>query len=235
LASSRAHAVRPFVTDDARVVGRAHLQLETYFRRDRYALQHWLLPAFGPTDWLEVTLGAVHGASGMQSLEDHPHYSFAGPLAQAKLLLHDTVPNKPPGLALVVGGISEAGHGGFEPPGESGFAYLAASQSFIKEDAFLIHANVGVAAVIAEGFAPVRVTYGLGTQVATVLDFHLIGEITSGDPYAPGSGAAYQLGFRQIWNDHLQLDFTFGGGLWGDDPLPFFVSSGIRIVSHELW
>ena len=234
-AARDAHAIRPFVTDDARVVGEAHLQLETYWRRDRESAQHWLLPAVGPTDWLKLTLGAVHGVNGFRAYPDEPKYAIAGPLLQGKILLRETVPNRPPGLALALGGITGLGRGGFEPPGESGFAYLAATQAFFKEDDFLVHMNVGVAAVNAEGFPPARFTYGIGTQVETVFDFHLIGEIYSGDPYIPGSGGSYQLGFRQIYNDHLQLDFTFGGGLWGDVLTPPFVSSGLRIVSHELW
>ena len=76
---------------------------------------------------------------------------------------------------------------------------------------------------------------GIGTQVETVFDFHLIAEVYSGDPYVAGSSAAYQAGFRQIFNDTLQLDFTWGGGIAGADRLPFFLSSGIRVVSHELW
>lgn len=85
----------------------------------------------------------------------------------------------------------------------------------------------------ASGIEPARFTWGLGTQVETVFDLHLIAEIYSGDPYVQGSGGAYQLGFRQIYNDHLQLDFTLGGGLFGDVLLPPFVSSGVRIVSHK--
>ncbi len=235
LATRDAHAIRPFVTDDAHTVGKAHLQLETYWRRDRTSAQHWLLPAFGPTEWLELTLGAVHGVNGFRQYPEKPTYAIAGPLLQGKLLLHESIPNEPPGLALVVGGITEAGTGGFEPPGLSGFSYLAATQAFFKEDDFLIHANVGVSAVSAAGYDPARITWGIGTQVETIFDWHLIGEIYSGDPYVQGSGGAYQAGFRQIYNDHLQLDFTFGGGLWGDVLTPPFVSSGIRLVSHELW
>lgn len=35
-----AHAIRPFITDDARVVGRATPQLETWVFGDRAGLQH---------------------------------------------------------------------------------------------------------------------------------------------------------------------------------------------------
>lgn len=230
-----AHAIRPFITDDAHVVGKGHAQLETYWRLDRSSMQHWILPAIGPTDWLELTLGGVHGFSTLRAHPDRPTYSIAGPLLQGKFLLRESIPNRPPGFAVVVGGVSPTGFGGFEAPGPSAFSYLAVTQAFFKEDDFLIHANVGVSAISAPGIDPAKVTWGIGTQIETLFDFHLIGEIFSGDPYVVGAGGAYQAGFRIIFNDHLQLDGTMGGGLWGENPMPTWYSSGIRIVSHELF
>jgi hypothetical protein len=230
-----AHAIRPFITDDAHTVGKGHLQLETYWRRDRQSFQHWVLPAVGPVEWLELTLGGVHGIAPLGARPTKPAYAFAGPLVQGKFLLHEAVPNHLPGVAIVGGGIAPLGRGGFEPPGWNGFTYLAVTQAFFKEDDFLIHANVGLSAVSAANIDPAKLTWGVGTQVETIFNFHLIGEIFSGDPYSVSAGGAYQAGFRQIFNDHLQLDATMGGGLWGDTILPVWFSSGVRIVSHELW
>lgn len=230
-----AHAIRPFITDDAHTVGRGHVQLETYWRRDRQSFQHWVLPAFGPVPWLELTLGGVHGVAPFRAAPERPSYAFGGPLVQGKFLLREAVPNHLPGVALVAGGLPQIGRGAFRPPGSGGFGYLAVTQAFFKEDDLLIHANVGLSAVDARGLDPVKVTWGIGTQVETFFDFHLIGEIFSGDPYAPGTGGAYQVGFRQIFTESLQLDMTYGGGLWGDTLTPPWVSSGIRIVTHELW
>jgi hypothetical protein len=228
-----ARAIRPFVTDDAHTVGEGHLQLETYWRRDRNSLQQWILPAFGPVEWLELTLGGVHGLNNFRARPDPPQYSIAGPLVQGKFLLHPTIPNRLPGVGVVVGGIAPVGRGGFEAPGWSSFSYLAVTQGFFKEDDLLIHANVGVSTLAAAGYDPAKLTWGVGMQVETLFDWHLIGEVFSGDPYSASGGGAYQAGFRQIYNDHLQLDFTFGGGLWGDSPTPPWVSSGFRIVSHK--
>lgn len=230
-----ARAIRPFITDDAHVVGKGHVQLESWWRRDAKTLQHWMLPAVGPTDWLELTLGGVHGVGNFRSHPDKPTYALGGPLLQGKFLVLESIPNRPPGVAVVVGGLSPAGRGGFEAPGWSCFSYIAVTQAFIKEDDFLIHANVGVSAVSAPGLDPAKLTWGLGTQFETYFDFHIIAEIFSGDPYVQGAGGAYQAGFRIIFNDHLQLDGTWGEGLWGDTVLPLWFSSGIRIVSHELW
>jgi hypothetical protein len=181
-----------------------------------------------------VTLGGVHGLAGMQQA-GAPKYAIGGPLVQGKFLLHESIPNRPPGVAIIAGGLSPLGVNGFQAPGWSGFSYLAVTQAFIKEDDFLIHANIGISTISAAGLAPAKLTWGVGTQVETIWDFHLIGEIFSGDPYVQGAGGAYQLGFRIIFNDHLQLDGTCGGGLWGESVLPLWFSSGIRVVSHELF
>jgi hypothetical protein len=122
-----------------------------------------------------------------------------------------------------------------EAPGWSGFSYLAATQALIKEDDLLFHANIGVSAISAPGIDPARLTWGVGAQVETVFDFHLIAEIFSGDPYAAATGGAYQAGFRIIFNDHLQLDGTWGEGIWGDTRAPLWFSTGIRVVSHTLF
>ena len=231
----KAHAIRPFVTDDAHTVGKGHLQLETYWRRDRYALQHWMLPAIGPTEWLELTLGGVHGASHLRDPVERPHYALGGPLVQGKFLLRDTVPNDWPGVAVVVGSVLPAGIAGFEAPGWNGFSYLAVTQGFFKEDDLFIHANIGLTTVSAPQFDPAKLTWGIGAQVETFFDFHLVGEVFSGDPYSLGTGGAYQAGFRQIFDQHLQLDFTFGGGLWGSAVIPLWLSTGIRIVTADLF
>ena len=54
--------VRPFITDDARVVGAGLAQVESWVRSDHESHQLWVLGAVGPTSWLELTLGGVVGA-----------------------------------------------------------------------------------------------------------------------------------------------------------------------------
>jgi len=227
-----AAAIRPFITDDARVVGEGHLQLETWWRRDRRSLQHWAIAAFGPNDHIELSLGGVHGVARTPRGGE---YAISGPLAQGKFLLSPAIKNRWPGIALAAGAEPPVGKGGFEVPGWSAFAYVAATESLFDDELLLVHANAGFLAVDATGYTPLRATWGIGTQLRTVAQFHLIGEIFSGDPYVPGSGGAVQYGFRYIFNDHLQLDGTMGTGLWGAQVMPTWFSSGFRIVSHELF
>jgi hypothetical protein len=226
-----AHAIRPFITDDARVVGGGHLQVETWWRRDRHSLEHWVLGAIGPNDHIELTLGGVHGAGPVGG---RPAYSLAGPLLQAKILLNHALPNEAPGVALSVGGLPPVGRGAFAPPGWTTFAYVALTQALVGEDIVLIHANLGYSAVDAPGFDALHPTWGVGTQIHAIWRLHGIAEIFSGDPYGPGAGGAYQVGFRYIFNDYVQLDSTFGDGFFGAE-MPFWVSAGVRLVSHPLW
>jgi hypothetical protein len=235
LAWSRpAAAIRPFITDDARVVGRGHVQLESWWRRDSETMQVWAVPAVGPTDWLELSMGGVVGSSHRTG---SPLFAVSAPLLQGKFLLKDATPNGIPGFAVAVGGIPPFGRGGFETDGLAYYGYLAVTESLFDEGV-LIHANVGAAgAFLRENGKESRVqfTWGAGTQVRLVGDFHGVFEFFSGDPYAPTPGGAIQGGFRHIFNDHLQFDATCGAGVFGDTPLPFWMSSGVRLVTHELF
>jgi hypothetical protein len=77
-------AVRPFVTDDARVVGKDMAQLETSLHWDNARLQNTNFLAYGASEKLELTLGFVDGV--FLEGEDSWKMSIAGPLAQAKYL-----------------------------------------------------------------------------------------------------------------------------------------------------
>jgi len=224
----RAEAIRPFITDDARVVGRHTLQLETWVQAEATQLQHWVLPAFGPTERLELTIGAVHGAT----YGDGPAtYAVAGPLLQAKWLVRAAVPNRGPGFALAGGVVTPLGRGGFQTPGGAGFAFLAITESIGDAERLLIHANLGLS--IGEDW--MTPTFGVGAQLRVVAGLHVIGEIVYGDSYAGDNGGAVQAGFRYIFGDHVQMDGTAGVGLWGAERRPPWGTLGLRIVSNQLW
>ncbi len=109
--SSTTQNVRPFITDDARVVGNRLAQLESWYRQDKETLQQWFLAAYGPTEWLELTLGGVLGVGLVAGeLEEFPFvdestkgFAFGLPLVQAKILFKGYEANALPGVSLVVG------------------------------------------------------------------------------------------------------------------------------------
>ncbi len=242
--TTEAHAIRPFVTDDARVAGQKTLQLETWVVVDRFVVEHNALASFGATDWLELTLGVVHGGvhSGPQR-----GYSIAGPILQVKALALDAQNNGPPGLAVAAGVLPPLGYGAFTPQAWTGFAYLALTESVLDEW-FLFHANLGVSigdavdAVSGERRTQALVVAGFGFQARMIAGLHGVAEVFYGDPYDPRFGyPAMQVGFRYIFSDHIQVDGTFGSTLTpvrtGDDHAQTeqWGTLGLRLVSSPLW
>ena len=229
LITHNSKAVRPFITDDARVVGKDLAQWETWLRFDNISGQSWHIFAFGPTNWMEISSGLVLGY-------DKPNYnglefSYALPLVQGKFLLKKYEANKLPGIGLVAGTFLPGGKGAFVPRGYGGFSFLTLTQSIGQEDRLLIHANVGVNIINENNINNVLYTWGIGTQIKTYKGFHLVGEFFSGDPYVPGTGLSYQVGFRHFISEWIQIDATMGKGLAGDFVLPFCYSAGARFVT----
>lgn len=172
--------IRPFITDDARVVGERLAQLETWVRFDKEAGQHWILGAYGPNKKLELTAGGVYGYQVEH--DSKKTFSYALPLLQAKILFKEYTPNKAPGFGMVVGTFLPVGQGLFKPAGYGTFGYLTVSQSFGKGDKFLFHGNLGGNYLHIDGSNNFISTWGLGTQIKAYNGLHLVGEIFSGDP-----------------------------------------------------
>lgn len=223
--------VRPFITDDARVVGERLAQLETWLRFDKEAGQHWIMGAYGPNKKLELAIGGVYGYQN-----DHysnKTFSYALPLLQAKYLFKEYKPNKAPGFGVVLGTFLPVGTGSFKPAGYGTFGYLTVSQSLGSGDKFLIHGNLGGNYLHIKGENDLIATWGVGTQLKAYKGLHLVGEIFSGDPYVPGTGMAFQTGYRYFFSDLVQVDMTVGRGIAGKTIMPFWFSAGIRIVTER--
>ncbi|HEU4411092.1 MAG TPA: hypothetical protein VFS43_37915 [Polyangiaceae bacterium] len=234
LVAPEAGAVRPFITDDARVVGDRAAQFETWLRADRRALQHWVAAGVGPVGPLEATLGGVYG-------REDGRLAYALPLLQLKALALETRPGAGwPGVAFAVGGFGPSGPGSrghLRPANFDRFGYVALTQSVLPGgDDLLLHQNVGLfVAKRSEGRDPV-ITWGVGTQARLWGGLHFVGEIFSGDPYAAASGAAVQAGVRYFVSSVVQVDSTVGRGIWGEPALPLWGTLGLRIASAPgLW
>jgi len=226
------HDVRPFITDDARVVGGGLAQVESWFRWDEESAQQWLLAALGPTQWLELTVG---GVAGQDRVGESGRFTYALPLVQAKALLRPYAPGSAPGAALVAGTFLPGGEGALVPQGYGLFVFGIASQSFGTGDRVLLHGNLGVNHQWLDPEDTTVLTWGLGTQVRAVGGLHAVAEVFSGDPYVPGSGTAVQVGARHFLSESLQLDATLGHGIAGSPSLPTWWTVGVRWVLPRLW
>ncbi len=224
-----AFAVRPFVTDDARVLDEHTMQLETSVRYDKDTFTDLNLLALSPKARWEFTIGFVNGFA--LDVESNRSFSLAGPLLQVKYLFWESKPNAYPGLAMAAGASPPWGRSDFKPEKWSEFVYLAATQSLFDRDRLLIHANLGISTTNPAAVA----TWGLGTQTRIKGGLNGVLEIFYNDPYSGKTGGAYQAGFRYIFNDDVQADVTFGSGLFGSEQINTFVGMGLRLVSDRLW
>ncbi|MCQ8103502.1 hypothetical protein NP590_05235 [Methylomonas sp. SURF-2] len=223
-----AHAIRPLVTDDARVVGEGLAQLESWLDANREGISHNVLAAYGPTEWLELTSGFVHG--GNYSAVD-AGYGINGPLFQLKALAFEPLPDGAPGLAWVAGFIPPWGYGSLKPEGSTAFGFLAATESLF-DDKLQLHANLGVAAAQTDQLWKTATTGGFGMQSHIVAGLHGVAEIYYGDPYAPLHAKwQSQIGFRYVISDTLQFDGTIGKNV--KDDRDRWWTLGIRLVTPD--
>ena len=109
--STTTFAVRPFITDDAAVIGHRLFQLETWALIDNSAGEYWMMWAYGPTKRLEVAIGSIFGYD--KSRTGRPEFTFATPLLEAKYLFREYETGKFPGIALAVGTFLPTGRGDF--------------------------------------------------------------------------------------------------------------------------
>ncbi|MDQ3267649.1 MAG: hypothetical protein M3P47_02820 [Pseudomonadota bacterium] len=226
--NSKSYAIRPFVTDDARVVGDRIAQVETWAVFDNHKATHNALFAIGPTPWLELT----SGLSQRYSFVDKKGYGISGGLLQLKALLRDTKPDSGPGVSFSVGVIPAFGSGSLTPDGVTRFEYGILSQSFFNDD-LLFHANLGASS--KKDLQQSRtMTAGFGFQARVIGGLHAVAEIYRGDPYDPTIKVmASQVGFRHIFSDTVQIDGTIGSTF--DRHAEQWMTIGIRVVSPKLW
>ena len=97
IATSNTWAVRPFVTDDATLIGRKRIEFANWTLFDKYSGQLWHSLNIGLNDWAELTVAGILGyaKSGDDNLA---RISFTAPLLQAKFLIRDYEPNGFPGI-----------------------------------------------------------------------------------------------------------------------------------------
>jgi hypothetical protein len=216
LASPIAHAARPMITDDARIVDAKACQLETWVKKQPDTTEYWALPACNFTGNLELTFGGARGndAEGTRTTDV---------VLQGKTLFKTLEPNGW-GLGLTFGGVRH-------PPVEAEgnligdlYANVPASLSF-KDDRLVLHANLGV--LHEKEAKRYRMTWGLGSETRLIEHTWLIAEVfgqNEGKPF-------YQAGFRfWIVPDRVQIDTTYGDRA-GQGTGERWFSIGLRLLS----
>jgi len=212
LLSTQAMAIRPFVTDDARIIDRGQFEMENWFESARSHGTWDPAPGFNTivgtsvNDWLEILAGSGVG-------NDRNGSSTVGnPMLMGKVLLHPAQMNGAPGIAVSASTVFDQGHGSMYLQGRVS-SLLAITSWRLQDDRINLHANLGVRSDKGEGFhRRQRIQWGWGVDIHTPLDrISYVAEVFSGDPlilHAPKF--ALQTGFRRLQSDRLQFDFTFG-------------------------
>jgi len=205
---SSAHAARPFVTDDARVVDAGGCQIETFVKSQRRydETEIWFVPACNP--WgAELTAGHI-------KVDGNRDGSSSTVLLQVKTLLKPLVTNGY-GFAFSVG--TFAGH--------SKRPYINGIGSFsFADDRVVIHANVG--AIHDNEKNSTRRTWGIGAEVLLAAPrWYAIAESYG----MRGENATFHTGLR-IWlvPGSLQLDTTVG--TQQASPERRFATMGLRLL-----
>jgi hypothetical protein len=208
LAASGAHAARPFVTDDARIVDKDGCQVETFVKRQRRfdESEFWLLPACNP--WgTELTLGHIRLDSNLSG-------DTRTTVLQAKTLLKPLVSNGA-GFALTVGMLANTA--------SSPYFNAIGSFSFL-DDRVVLHTNLGG---IRDNVAKIsRGTWGTGAEVLLIAP-RLYGIV---ETYGQrGEKPTAHTGLR-IWivPNRVQVDTTLG--VQNSSPERRFGTVGLRIL-----
>jgi hypothetical protein len=236
-----AWAVRPFITDDARVIPNHTLLTEASLRLDQNRFQNLTLFALGLTDRLEGTLGFLDGILLNEEQGATGQFSAAGPLLQLKYLFNEQKGKDGiPALAIEAGASAPWGFGsqGFYPEAWSQFLVFLMSKSFSDHPERLnLHVNIGLTNTNHPGKSSEQaVVWGIGTQVHLFRNvLYGVTEIASGDPYGLSSGAIYQIGLRFFASDRMQMDTSYGSGIWGSPRPGWFLGFGFRFFTHPLW
>jgi hypothetical protein len=193
--ADRAHAGRPMVTDDARILDAKACQLESWIVRFEESTEAWLVPACNPFGGVELAFGGARSYS-------HGQGEFAHAYAQAKTVLRE-LETDGWGAGLAVGTFREvhrpAGSGW---PGDM-YVNGILSKSFFG-DAWVAHVNLG--AGYERDNRRAIPTWGFGHEIRVREDFHFLPEMFAADRGRP----FYQMSIRFALTKDFLLDASIG-------------------------
>lgn len=206
-----AHAARPMITDDARIVDDKSCQIETWLKANSGSEEYWALPSCNFTGNLELAAGgAVTRQGGAGETSDL--------LVQGKTLFKRLEPN---GWSWgLVAGVASHPDIRRKLVGDV-YAYVPATFSF-RDDTVLLHANVGWLKDKLTHRS--TATWGIGGEIEVTPSTWLIGESYGEDEGRP----YYQLGLRYwLVHNRVQVDATYGNRSQGGEG---WYSIGLRLL-----
>ena len=212
-------AVRPFVTDDARIVYKGQLETETYsgmtmVKGDKPAIEARALQGIAFTERFELIAGGF--GFTYQDNQARP----LDMLIQPKYVLHSSlgaIPSLSVAAATLFPLSGNRQHwDGYAMAHVSWFLFTPDASIDPYDNNLAIHLNLGAKSRYDAGPATFqsKLYWAAGFEVITPVtrQVRFLGEIFNGDPFSyEEKFPAYQTGFRWYKTPMVQLDFVFRG------------------------
>jgi hypothetical protein len=212
-------AVRPFVTDDARIVYKGQLGTETYggvtmVKGDKPAFEARTLEGVGITDRFELTAGGF----GFTYQDNHTRPLDL--LIQPKYILHSSlgaIPSISVAAATLFPLSGNRQHwDGYAMAHVSWFLFTPDAETDPYDNNLAIHLNLGAKTRYdaGPGTFQSKLYWAAGFEVITPVtrDVRFLGEVFNGDPFSfEEKFPAYQTGFRWYTSPMVQVDLVFRG------------------------
>ncbi len=212
-------AVRPFVTDDARIVYKGQVVTESYGgmamgQGDKPAIEARSLQGLGITDRLELTAGGF--GFTYQGNQARP----LDMLIQPKYVLHSSL-GAIPSLSVAAASLfplsgNRQHWDGYAMAHVSWFLFTPDADTDPYDNNLAIHLNLGMKSRYDAGPGTYqnKLYWAAGFEVITPItrEVRLLGEIFNGDPFSyEETFPAFQTGFRWYKSPMVQLDLVFRG------------------------
>lgn len=232
-----AQAVRPFVTDDARIVSKGQIEMEAWPELNVVGDEHTygLHGMFGYSfnEWFELIVGT--GVGYDRRPREH---TVANPIISPKILFTSAEVNSwMPGLAMDIGVNFNVGRGSLYDNAISRYWFMIATWRAF-DDWLNIHVNLGERATRIEQVSRSQEYWGVGLDIGVVRrEYRLIAEAYSGDPFeAIAPDIAFQWGGRWLKSDYVNFDITMGtqrepiGFAQAGPDREYWIQFGIRLL-----
>ena len=212
-----AHAARPMITDDARLVDPGACQLETWVQFLSTESIGWALPACNPGGNFEVTLGGALARPQGEPTE-------GAVLIQGKTLFKALEPGSW-GAGLAAGYSTQPGQ---STRAGSPYAYAPVSLSLV-DDRAVIHLNPGI--IHRRGSGDTRLSWGVGGEFALSERSWLIAE-----SFGLDKGTGFYQGGMRFWiiPGQVQVDATYGSS-FAESREDRWFSLGLRFISPRIF
>ena len=212
-------AVRPFVTDDARIIYKGQIEAETYsgmtmVKGDQPAIEARSLQGLAITDRFELIAGGF--GFTYQDNQARP----LDMLIQPKYVLYRSLGAIPSVSVAAASLFPLSGNrqhwDGYAMAHVSWFLFTPNADADPYDNNLAIHLNLGTKSRYDAGPATYRskLYWAAGFEVITPVarEVRFLGEIFSGDPFSyEQTFPAYQTGFRWYKNPMVQIDFVLRG------------------------